>query len=331
MASKLTPAVIAGLVLLCGLPFIVETYTLFNLTVFAAMAIFALSLGLVWGFGGILSLGQSVFFGLGAYAYAIAAINFADSTPALLAAIVVPTFVALLIGYFAFFGRVTDVYFGVISLTTSLILYSLVNSTSDQSFVIGKAPLGGYNGIPSVPPINWPFMPEWTLGFDEMYYLTGALLLAVYIGLRLLLSSPFGRVCIGVRESEARAELLGYDSRRYKLAMFCIGAAVAGLAGALFAAWGSFIGPDSFSVSFAAQAIIWVMFGGLGTLIGPVIGCILLQAVTTWLGQVKIVDPNIVLGSIFIAAVLLLPQGIVPTLQGVSRRIAVRLKQGRPS
>lgn len=331
MVRKLAPAVIGGFVLLCGIPFIAETYTLFNLTVFAAMAIFALSLGLVWGFGGILSLGQSVFFGLGAYAYAITAINFGDSTPALLAAIVVPAVVALLIGYFAFFGRVTDVYFGVISLTTSLILYSLVNSTSDQSFVIGKAPLGGYNGIPSVPPINWPLMPEWALGFDEMYYLTGALLLAVYIGLRLLLGSPFGRICIGVRESEARAELLGYDSRRYKLGMFCIGAAVAGLAGALFAAWGSFIGPDSFSVSFAAQAIIWVMFGGLGTLIGPVIGCMLLQAVTTWLGQVKIVDPNIVLGSIFIAAVLLLPQGIVPALQGAYRRVLIRLKLGRPS
>lgn len=321
MATKLVPVIFGGLALLCGIPLLAETYTLFNMTVFAAMAIFALSLGLVWGFAGILSLGQSVFFGLGAYAYAITAINFSDSTPAIVAAIVVPAVFALLIGYFAFFGRVTDVYFGVISLTTSLIFYSLVNSTSDQSFVIGKAPLGGYNGIPSVPPINWPLMPEWPLGFDEMYYLTGGLLLAVYVGLCLLLASPFGRICIGARESELRAELLGYDVRKYKLGMFCIGAAVAGLAGALFAAWGSFVGPDSFSVGFAAQAIIWVMFGGLGTLIGPIVGCIVLQAVTTWLGQVKIIDPNIVLGIIFITAVLLLPQGIVPALRSVYRRI----------
>jgi len=327
MIAKLALAIFGGLALLCGLPLVVETYTLFNLTVFAAMAIFALSLGLVWGFSGILSLGQSVFFGLGAYAYAIVAINFSDSTPALVAALAAPTTLALLIGYFAFFGRVTDVYFGVISLTTSLILYSLINSTSDQSFVIGRAPLGGYNGIPSVPPINWPFMPEWTLGFEDMYYLTGVLLLIVYVGLRLLLVSPFGRICIGVRESETRAELLGYDVRKYKLGMFCIGAAIAGLAGALFAAWGSFVGPDSFSVSFAAQAIIWVMFGGLGTLIGPIIGCVALQAITTWLGQVKIIDPNIVLGLIFIAAVLLLPQGIVPALQGLYRRFMPR-RQG---
>ncbi|MBR1217623.1 branched-chain amino acid ABC transporter permease [Bradyrhizobium sp. U87765 SZCCT0131] len=324
MVRKLAAGALIGLVLLCGIPLLVETYTLFNLTVFAIMAIFALSLALVWGFAGILSLGQSVFFGLGAYAYAITAINFADSTPALVAAIIVPVLLAALIGYFAFFGRVTDVYFGVISLTVSLIFYSLVNSTSGQSFTIGNAPLGGYNGIPSVPPVNWPFAPDAAFGFHGMYYLSGAVLLAVYLGLRLLLASPFGRICIGVRESEARAELLGYDVRMYKLGMFCIGAGVAGLAGALFAAWGSFVGPDSFSVGFAAQAIIWVMFGGLGTLIGPVVGCIILQAVTTWLGQAKLTDPNIVLGIIFIAAVLLLPQGVVPALDAACRRLLRR-------
>lgn len=329
MATKLAPVALGGLLLLILIPQLVETYTMFNMTVFAIMAIFSLSLGLVWGFAGILSLGQSVFFGLGGYAYAIVAVNFSDSTPGLIAAIIVPAIVASLIGYFAFFGRVTDVYFGVISLTTSLIFYSLVNSTSDQSFVIGKAPIGGYNGIPSVPPINWPMLPEWQLDFAETYYLSGALLLIIYIGLRILLASPFGRVCIGVRESETRAELLGYDVRKYKLGMFCTGAAIAGLAGALFAAWGSFVGPDSFSVGFAAQAIIWVMFGGLGTLVGPIVGCILLQAVTTWLGQVKIIDPNIVLGLIFIAAVLLLPQGMVPALRKLYRRVfALRPRRG---
>lgn len=329
MATKLAPVALGGLLLLILIPQLVETYTMFNMTVFAIMAIFSLSLGLVWGFAGILSLGQSVFFGLGGYAYAIVAVNCSDSTPGLIAAIIVPAIVASLIGYFAFFGRVTDVYFGVISLTTSLIFYSLVNSTSDQSFVIGKAPIGGYNGIPSVPPINWPMLPEWQLDFAETYYLSGALLLIIYIGLRILLASPFGRVCIGVRESETRAELLGYDVRKYKLGIFCTGAAIAGLAGALFAAWGSFVGPDSFSVGFAAQAIIWVMFGGLGTLVGPIVGCILLQAVTTWLGQVKIIDPNIVLGLIFIAAVLLLPQGMVPALRKLFRRVfALRPRRG---
>lgn len=324
MTARLVLTTLGGVALLCAIPLIAETYTLFNLTVFAAMAIFALSLGLVWGFAGILSLGQTAFFGLGAYAYAVTAINLADSTPALAAAIAVPAAFALFIGYFAFFGRVSDVYFGVISLTASLILYSLVNSTSDQSFVIGKAPLGGYNGIPSVPPVNWPFAPDAPFSFDGMYYLTGAILIAVYVGLRLLLAAPFGRICIGMRESEIRAELLGYDVRKYKLGAFCIGAAIAGLAGALFAAWGSFVGPDSFSVGFAAQSIVWVMFGGLGTLVGPVLGCIVLQALTTWLGQAKLIDPNIVLGVIFIAAVLLLPQGVVPALGALWRRLRPR-------
>lgn len=324
MTGKLAATLLLGLVLLCSIPLMVETYTLFNLTVFAIMAIFSLSLALVWGFAGILSLGQSVFFGLGAYAYAITAINFADSSPALAAAIAVPVLLALLIGYFAFFGRVTDVYFGVMSLTVSLIFYSLINSTSGQSYSIGNAPLGGYNGIPSVPPINLPFMPDVTLGFDGMYYLSGAALLLVYVGLRLLLASPFGRICVGVRESETRAELLGYDVRKYKLGMFCIGAAIAGFGGALFGAWGSFVGPDPFSVGFAAQTIIWVMFGGLGTLAGPLIGCVILQAITTWLGQANLADPNIVLGVIFIASVQLLPQGVVPALDDACRKLLRR-------
>jgi len=309
-----------GLVLIAALPQWAEVYTIFNLSVYAVLATLALSLGLVWGMGGLLGFGQSAFFGLGGYAYAIAAINFAGSGPGLLAAIVLPVLAAAVIGYFAFFGRISDVYFAVISLTVSLILYNLINTTSGAAYRIGQAPLGGYNGIPSVPPLNLPFAGT-PLSFEGTFYAAAGLLLAVYLALRLLMRSRFGRVVVSVRESETRAELLGYDVRLYKLGVFLIGAAVAGAAGAFYAAWGAFIGPDVFSIGFAAQIIVWVLLGGLGTLIGPVIGCFVVQALTAWLGEFEGSNPNIVLGVLFLAAVMLLPKGIVPTLRSATGRL----------
>jgi branched-chain amino acid transport system permease protein len=302
-------------------PGILELYVVYSLSVYLIMAMLALSLGLVWGIGGILSFGQSAFFGLGGYAYALLAINEGSSTAALGLAIVLPALVAALIGYFAFFGRISDVYFGVISLTFSLILYNVINSSSGSAYRIGRAPIGGYNGIPTVPPLNVPFFPEMTLDYEQFFYVVGFLVLATYLGLRVLLTTKFGRVVFSVRENEVRAELLGYDVRLYRLAVFCIGAAIAGLAGALYAAWGNFIGPNVFSLGFSAQIIVWVVLGGLGTLIGPMAGAAIIQAITTWLGETKIVEPSIVLGGIFLVAVLALPQGLIPTMRSLWNRL----------
>jgi ABC-type branched-subunit amino acid transport system permease subunit len=220
----------------------------------------------------------------------------------------------VLIGYFAFFGRISEIYFGVISLTVSLILYNLINSTSGSAYRIGEAPLGGYNGIPSVPPLNLPFSGE-MLSFEGTFYAAAGLLLLVYLGLRMLMRTRFGRVVVSVRENETRAELLGYDVRLYKLGVFCIGAAIAGVAGAFYAAWSAFVGPDVFSLGFAAQIIVFVLLGGLGTLIGPIIGCLVVQSLIAWLGEAKVGDPNIVLGALFLIAVMLIPKGFVPSLR----------------
>lgn len=314
-------AVLAAAALLL-IPRILELYTVYSLSVYLIMALLALSLGLVWGVGGILSFGQSAFFGLGGYAYALLALNDGSSTSGLLLAIVLPALVAALIGYFAFFGRISDVYFGVISLTFSLILYNVINSSSGSAYRIGVAPIGGYNGIPTVPPLSVPFVPEMTLDYEQFFYVVGFLVLAVYLGLRLLLTTKFGRVVFSVRENEVRAELLGYDVRLYRLAVLCIGAGIAGLAGALYAAWGNFIGPNVFSLGFSAQIIVWVVLGGLGTLIGPMLGAAVIQAITTWLGESKIVEPSLVLGGIFLVAVLALPQGLIPTVRSLWNRLS---------
>lgn len=302
---------ILGLAAMTILPFALETFTLMELTVYVIMSILALSLGFIWGYGGILCFGQAAFFGLGSYAYAIAVINFGESTGAFLVAILVPTLFALALGYFIFFGRISDVYLGVITLTVTLILFNLTNSTSGEQYHIGAAAIGGFNGIPSIPTLNVPGLPDQVIGPETLFVVCVALLMLTYIGLRLLLNSHFGRVVVALRENELRVDLLGYDSRKYKLAAFAIGGGIAGLAGCLFANWGAFTSPTVFSLTQSALVIIWVLVGGVGTLLGPIIGCFFVQWLTSYLGGLGIVSPNLLLGAVLIGFVLLLPKGIV--------------------
>ncbi len=315
---------VIGVAALVGLPYLVELFTLVDLAVYFILSILALSLAFVWGYAGILSFGQSAFFGLGGYAYALAVINLGESTVPILAGILVPMIFAALLGYFMIYGRVSDVYLAVITLTVSLIFYHLINSTSGPEYMIGRARLGGHNGIPGIQPINIPGNANAQLDYADTFRLAlGALLLA-YFGLRALIGSRFGRVLVAIRENELRAELLGYDSRRYKLLAFIIGSGLAGFAGVLFASWGSFIGPSVFSIAFAAQIIIWILVGGLGTFGGAVLGTVLIQYLTTWLGQstslaaafgLSKIDSSLVLGIVLILFVLLVPSGIVPTFR----------------
>ena len=146
----------AGVLFTLVAPSVLELFTIINLTTAIALAVLALSLALVWGYGGILCFGQTAFFGLGAYAYTIAAINFGGSSWAILVAVLVAAAFAAVLGYFMFYGRVSDVYLAVITLTVSLILYSLIRRTSGPDYRIGKSLLGGFNGITS-PPLSLPW------------------------------------------------------------------------------------------------------------------------------------------------------------------------------
>ncbi|MEO8924223.1 MAG: branched-chain amino acid ABC transporter permease [Caldimonas sp.] len=306
--------VAVGVALLVGLPGFIDDFTLIQVTIYLVMSMLAMSLGFIWGFAGILCFGQAAFFGLGAYVYAISVVNLGDSTVPLLLSIALPALFAALLGYVIFYGRLSDVYMGVITLTVTLILFNLVNSTAGPEWKIGHAPLGGFNGIPAIPPLNWPGDVDQAITPRGMFNLSFGLLIAVYAGLRLLIASPIGHVIVAIKENEQRALLLGYDARVYKLGAFTIGGAVAGLAGCLFANWGAFTSPTIFGLAQSAQIIIWVIIGGMGTLIGPVVGCILIQWLTTQIGTQQTFNANLVLGAILVAFVLLVPRGLVPSL-----------------
>ena len=311
----------AGLLLLVGLPMLVDLFGLLQMTVFVAMAVLALSQGFIWGYGGIMSFGQTAFFGLGGYTYAVAVINMGDSTLPLLLSVLAPTLFAALLGYFMFYGRVSDAYVGVITLTVTIILFNVVNSTAGDAYAIGAAPLGGFNGIPSIPPLNMPGDPAAPLDPEQLWYAAMGALILVYALLRALLASRFGRVAVAIRENETRAQLLGYDTRLYKLLVFAVGGGVAGLAGCLYANWGGFISPTVFGLAASAQVLIYVLVGGLGTLLGPILGAVGIQYLISVIGTQGAVNANLVLGAVLVVFVLLVPQGVVPVAWGLLRRL----------
>ena len=305
----------AGLAVLFGLPAYAETYLIINSTIFAAFAILALSLALIWGYAGILCFGQAAFFGLGGYTYAITAINMGDTTVPAVLAVLLPALFAGMLGYFMFWGRISDVYLGVITLTVSLIFFRFINQTAGEQWNIGDAPLGGFNGIPATPILNWPGRPGDQLAPENIFSLAVGLLIIVYFCLQDPAGHPLRPHHRGdPRERDAR-RAAGLRRRLYKLAIFMIGGAMAGLSGLLFAN-SVFVSPTMFSLPVSGQIIIWIIIGGLGTLIGPVIGCILMQILTNYLGtlsQVKgfgWVDPNLVLGVLLVVFVLLVPRGL---------------------
>jgi urea transport system permease protein len=309
-------AALAALLVL--LPLVSETNTP---TLLAIWALFALSLGLMWGYAGILSFGHAAYFGLGAYTYAIASFNIGESTVPLLLAILVPMVFAAIIGAMMFYGRISDVYLGVITLVVTLILNRFMNATAGDAYRIGNARLGGFNGIPAFPILNVPGEPDVQIFGTPYYYVVIACLLGSYLLARLILGSKFGRVLVGIRENEVRMELLGYNVPALKTAIFAICGGLGGLAGALFANWAEIVTPSVFSLGQSAEVIIWVIVGGLGTLVGPMIGAVLLGTLKITLGMQTSIDNSLVLGAILILVVLLIPRGFAPAFVAWRERL----------
>ncbi len=318
MAGSFSRDVIATIgltvVVIWILPYVISTFTI---TVLIVYGLLGLSLGLVWGYGGILCFGQAVFFGIGAYTYAISAINIGESTLPMLLSIIVPSLFAALLGAMMFYGRLTDVYLGVITLVVTLIFYRFINSTAGPHYKIGNAQLGGFNGIPGFQTLNIPGQPSSYIWGDGYFYFCAVVLAIAYLGVSILLRSDFGRIIVGIRENETRMSLLGYDVRARKTILFAIGGGIAGLSGALFANWGEIVTPSVFSLGQSAEIILWCIVGGLGTRFGPILGAAGLSYLKFLLGQQSFVDNTLITGLILVFFVLFLPKGIVPTIVNV--------------
>lgn len=306
----------------------IPDFRAYEWTLWAIFGLLAASFAFVWGHAGIFSFGQAAFFGIGAYAYGAAGINLSPVTGETLSALVVGTLVAgiasALLGYFIFYGNVGDVYVAIITLAVTLVLLTVMSSTANPKYRVGDALLGGYNGMAGIPPV----MLGGGLALDtrQMFLFSVIVAAAVALGLSVLRRRPFGRVLAGIRENETRTQLLGYDVRRYKLGAFVAAGLVAGLAGALYAAWGMFVNPSVFTLQQAALVAIWVLVGGRNSLVGAFVGVALVQGLSTVLGGSGGTWTPIVLGVVLILVVLLLPEGLVPSAVRTVTRFRPGLK-----
>ncbi|MCE2474158.1 MAG: urea ABC transporter permease subunit UrtC [Alphaproteobacteria bacterium] len=328
----------------------VPTYVVSLMGKYLTFALLALSVDLIWGYAGVLSLGHGAFFALGGYAmgmYMMRQIGergvyghpvlpdfmvFLDwkELPwywqgfdwfpfAMVMALLVPGALALVFGWFAFRSRVTGVYLSIITqaMTFALMLAFFRN---DMGF-------GGNNGL-----TDFKNLLGFSLQADgtrvALFCASAVAVAAAYLLCRFVVRSRAGRVLVAVRDAEARVRFLGYRVEHYKLFVFVLSAMLAGLAGALYVPQVGIINPSEFAPAASIEIVVWVAVGGRGSLYGAVLGAILVNyAKTVFTG----VLPDMwlfVLGALFIAVTLFLPKGIVGTVP-VFNRAGARHRPGR--
>ncbi len=294
---------VAAVILLALLPEFADRYYIQLFTKIMASAIFALSLGLLVSGAGLVSLGHAMFFGLGAYFLALASPSDGGASiwwaiPAVLA---VTAVASLVVGALAV--RTGGVYFIMLTLAFGEMLFYLFH---DAKFA------GGSDGL------YFNFRPTLdAFGLDlgslddrpTLFYLVLVLLVLVYLGIGMILKSPFGRVILGIRVNEHRMKALGYNVYAYKLVAFTIAGALAGLAGFLYATQYRYVNPALFSWKESGLVLMMVILGGLRARLGPAIGAFALVLVEE--GLQALTDYWLLaIGVFVILAVLLLPQGL---------------------
>jgi branched-chain amino acid transport system permease protein len=306
-------AVLALAALLLALPLLAEKYYVQFATKILIMAIFAMSLDLLVGYAGLVSLGHAAFYGLGAYALALLSPQYAGANlwTSLPLAVGVAAAAALAIGSLAL--RTSGVYFIMVTLAFAQMLYFVFHDTKFA---------GGSDGMyiyvrPVTEILGWqPFSLE---NIGHFYYATLALAAATFAALAVLLRSPFGRVIAGIRVNEHRMRSLGYPTFRYKLVCFAIAGGLAGLAGYLAAAQHGNVNPDMMGWHLSGGGLMMVILGGMGTLAGPVVGAAAMLALEiAFQGMTK--HWQLLMGGFIVLVALFLPRGLIGLVPAAWRR-----------
>jgi len=314
-----------GFLLVAGVfaayPFLFGAFGSVQFALYYAYVFLGLSLSLVWGYGGILSFGQVAFFGVAGYVFGIVTLNVTSPlgiTAGLLGGVLAGALGAFLLGYFMFYGGVTDVYVTIITLVTAMVLHTFMGQTAGSEWSIGSAALGGFNGMPGIPSLEFG-VGETAIAFTGswFYWLLFALVLVTYLGLRVFVNSDFGRVAVAIREDEDRTRMFGYDVKRVKLIMFTIGGGLAGLGGVMFTVWGSYIDPSVFSLAFAALPVVWVSVGGRESLLGAIVGTVAVSYLNEWLSVNAADFALIIIGALLLGVIMFLPDGAIPRIEAV--------------
>lgn len=325
----------------------ISTYTMTLLGKYLCYALLAVSVDLIWGYCGILSLGHGAFFALGGYAMGMYLmmqigdrgvygnpdlpdfmvflnwqelpwywLGFDNFSFAMIMVLLAPGVLAFVFGALAFRSRVTGVYLSII---TQALTYALM-----LAFFRNDMGFGGNNGLTDFKDI---------LGFDlqadttraGLFFCSTLALMIGYLISRFIVTSKLGRVLIAIRDSENRARFLGYRVEYFKLFVFVISAMLAGVAGALYVPQVGIINPSEFAPLLSIEMIIWVAVGGRGTLFGAVIGAILVNYAKTYFTGAFAEIWLFLLGGLFVLTTLYLPKGIIGLWQQVSDKVSVTL------
>ncbi|MEI6713298.1 MAG: urea ABC transporter permease subunit UrtC [Verrucomicrobiota bacterium] len=312
--------------------FYVSNFTINVWGKYLAYAILAISVDLLWGFTGLLSLGQALFFSLGGYMMGMHLMlmigklgqyksdlpdfmvflghtflptfwkPFSSFLFAALMVVLVPAVIGKVFGYLAFRSRIKGVYFSIL---TQALTYG-----ASLMFFRNDMLMGGNNGFTDFKSI---------LGADirsagtqrTLYIITGLALFAIYFACRWLTRTKFGLVQRAIRDSETRVLFSGYAAANYKLFVFVVSAIIAGIGGALYVPQVGIINPSEMTPDKSLEAVVWVAVGGRGTLVGPIVGAVFINSLKSWATQAIPDLWLILLGSLFLVIVLFLPKGLV--------------------
>jgi urea transport system permease protein len=328
-------------VILAIIPFVLSDFQVNLLAKFLCFAIVAVSLDLIWGYAGILSIGHGVFFGLGAYAFGmylkleaagsrlpdfmawsgLTALPwfwrpFGDPPAALLMVFIAPMAVGALLSFLAFRSGIVGVYFSIVTQALALIVSLLL---------VGQQPyFGGTNGLTNFSTMFGLPLVDPNVQFSLYYLALGGLVLAFVI-CAMLTRSRFGLLLVALRDDSRRVRAFGYNPVAINVLVFTISAGLAGMAGALFAPIVGIVSPAMIGVVPSIEMVIWVAVGGRGTLIGPIIGAMLVNGAKSSLSESFPMFWQYFLGALFIGSVLFFPQGVY----GFCFRIAERLWPAR--
>lgn len=301
-----------------------DPYLAFVATSWVIFGLLGLSLDVIWGRGGLLSLAQTAFYGLGGYFGSVIAINLAPSAGmsllwALPSAATFGAIVAAALGYVIFYSRMGALQSTILSYTFTLLLWSV---TQTFRLDVGEATIGGDNGLSNIPGIILGIGPEADrLGPNGAFASVVVISAAIYFFTRWLMGSSFGKVVDCIRIDTEKTELLGYDIRKFQVLNYAYSGAIAGVAGALFALWANYLNPSIFSVQEALLVPIYVLVGGLGTLAGPFVGALAIGALTFWLGGGAAGgQTTLILGIVLISLVLFFQNGFLGALDGLWKR-----------
>ncbi|PSN20327.1 urea ABC transporter permease subunit UrtC [filamentous cyanobacterium CCP5] len=342
LVIEVVVVVAIALILVLVMPLLLSGFRLGLLGRFLALAIVALGIDLIWGFTGLLSLGHGIFFALGGYAFAmylqlnslepgqlpdffgLYGVNqlpwfwqpFYSLPFTLVALVVIPMAIAGVLGYLVFRNRIRGVYFSILTQAALVVFFNFFNGQQKL--------INGTNGLKTDTSL---FLGQevGSSGMQFVFYVLSVIaVIAVYILCRWLTSGRFGRMLVAIRDDENRVRFSGYDPTAFKVLVFAVSGGISGIAGALYTVQSGIISPQVMEIAFSIEMVIWVAVGGRATLVGAVLGAVLVNMARSLLSERF---PDVWLffqGALFLIVVTALPDGIIGWLR---RQFGLQVQQ----